>query len=74
MWTKEDVDFNCQIMVEDWYQAPTSDYFERRVLLDSIRDPFARERGFIYFQEIPKMDVREAWKNIVRGEKEEFNF
>ncbi len=74
MWIKEEVDFNCQIMVEDWYQDLTSDYFEKRVLLDSIHNPFAREKGLIYFQEIPKVDVKEAWKNIVRGEKEAFNF
>ena len=61
-------------MVEDWYQDLTSDYFEKRVLLDSIHNPFAREKGLIYFQEIPKVDVKEAWKNIVRGEKEAFNF
>jgi len=74
MWTKQEIDFNCQIMVEDWYQNPTSDYFEKRILMDSIRNPFARERGFIYYQEIPKVDVKEAWRNIVREEKAEFNF
>lgn len=74
MWIKEEVDFNCQIMVEDWYQDPTSDYFEKRILMDSIRNPFAREKGLIYFQEFPKVDVRKAWKNIVRKQKREFNF
>lgn len=74
MWTEEEVDFNCQIMVEDWYQAPTSDFFERRVLMDSVRNPFAREKGLIYYQEIPKVDVKKAWKEIVRGKKKEFNF
>ena len=44
------------------------------ILVDSIHDPFAREKGFIYYRDDPKVDVREAWENIVRGEKEEFNF
>ena len=74
MWTKENVDFDSQIMVEDSRQAATSSFFEKRILLDSIRDPYARERGFIYFQEIPKVDVKEAWRNIVLDQKSEFNF
>ena len=74
MWTKEDVDFDSQIMVEDSRQAATSSFFEKRILMDSIRNPFAREAGYIYFQETPKMDVKEAWKNIVKEEKRAFNF
>jgi hypothetical protein len=74
MWAKEEVDFDNQIMVEDRRQSPTSDFFNRMILVDSIHDPFAREKGFIYYRDDPKVDVREAWENIVRGEKEEFNF
>ena len=74
MWAKEEVDFDNQIMVEDRRQSSESEFFNRMILVDSIHDPFAREKGFIYYRDDPKVDVREAWKNIVRGEKEEFNF
>ena len=74
MWAKEEVDFDNQIMVEDRRQLSESEFFNRMILVDSIHDPFAREKGFIYYRDDPKVDVREAWENIVRGEKEEFNF
>ncbi|MFK8006962.1 MAG: glycosyltransferase family 39 protein [Saprospiraceae bacterium] len=74
MWTKEEVDFDSQIMIEDSRQSATSSFFEKRTLMDSIQNPFAREAGYIYFQEIPKVDVKEAWRNIVLDQKGEFNF
>ena len=74
MWAKEDVDFDSQIMVEDSRQSATSSFFEKRILVDSIQNPFAREKGYIYFQETPKVEVKEVWRNIVKGKKEEFDF
>ena len=43
-------------------------------LIDSIQNSNAREKGYIYYRENPKIDVISEWKRIVLEEKAQFNF
>ena len=65
LWLKEDYDFDLQIQVEDNKQGP-SNYFDSRILVDSVENRFARDPGYIYLNTNPKVDVKEAWKELVR--------
>ncbi len=73
LWAPEDIQFNNQIMVIDELQEG-SDWFETMVLVDSIENPYARDKGYIYYRTNPKTDVEAAWKAYIREHKDEFNF
>ena len=73
LWAPEDIQFSNQIMIDDRIQSG-SEWFENMVLVDSIEDPYAREKGYIYYRSDPKTDVSAVWKNFVRERKAEFNF
>ncbi|MCR9285749.1 MAG: hypothetical protein NXI23_00010 [Bacteroidetes bacterium] len=65
MWAPEVIDFNNLIMIDDVRQALESSFFHEMTLQDSIENPFAREPGYIYYRQNPKIDVTEEWKNLV---------
>lgn len=68
MWIPEEVDFEYQLQVYDeWH--PTSDYFAEMIFVDSIDSPVARDPGYIFYKTAPKVDVRAAWREIVKEEK-----
>ncbi|MDF1864166.1 MAG: hypothetical protein P1U70_05005 [Saprospiraceae bacterium] len=52
-------------MIDDVRQALESSFFHEMTLQDSIENPFAREPGYIYYRQNPKIDVTEEWKNLV---------
>jgi hypothetical protein len=68
LWVPEHVEFDRQIILDDSPQGP-SDYFSVVSLVDSTHTPYARETGYIYYREQPKVDVVQAWKEIVRERK-----
>ena len=72
LWAPEDLKFNNQIMVIDELQGE-SDWFENVVLVDSIENPYALDKGYIYFRSKPKGDIEAAWKTYIRERKDEFN-
>lgn len=65
LWLREDYSFSKQIQVEDNKQGP-SQYFETMILVDSTENRLARDPGYIYFKEAPKIDVEAAWKGLVK--------
>lgn len=67
-WAKEDLQFDNQILVDDVKQQ-SSDWFGHMVLVDSIQDVNAREKGYIYYRKDPKKDVEIEWRNLVREEQ-----
>lgn len=73
IWAKRNVDFKYQIMIEEEKQH-TSTWFEEMTVVDSIHNPYAREKGYIHFRQNPKLDVVNAWKELVEEQKSEFNF
>ena len=72
LWAPEDIQFNNQIMVIDEIQGE-SDWFENNILVDSIQNPYARDKGYIYYRSEPKGDVQAGWKAYIRERKDEFN-
>lgn len=73
MWIPDEMDFDNQILVDDSYYTESS-WFENISVVDSIRDIHARDPGYIYYRENPKIDINEGWKNMVKEAKAEFNF
>ncbi len=68
-WAKEDIEFNNQIMVDDRKHG-SSDWFIEMTLVDSIQNPNAREKGYIYYRCNPKINVVEEWKQILTEEND----
>lgn len=73
MWAPDSIHFDRQIMVDD-VRSTTSQWFDTMELVDSIENKFARDPGYIYFRESPKIDVDSAWTVIAREQKAPFNF
>jgi len=67
-WAKEDIEFDNQIMVDDRKQD-SSQWFAEMTLVDSIQNPIAREKGYIYYRTNPKINVMEEWNNILNEER-----
>ncbi len=63
-WAKEDVEFDNQIMIDD-RKHDNSQWFAEVTLIDSIQNPNAREKGYIYYRANPKINVNVEWKNIL---------
>ena len=72
LWAPEDIQFNNQILIIDERQNG-SDWFGNMELVDSIENPFARDKGYIYYRSNPKGDIQAAWKAYIRERKDEFN-
>lgn len=69
-WSDENYDFDNELMIVDELLDSTS-WYSNMVLIDSIRNPIAREAGFIYYRSSPKIDVASEWKRLVREERGE---
>jgi hypothetical protein len=64
-WADPDISITKQIMVDDVRQD-SSVHFEVHSLVDSVEAPYAREKGYIYFREMPRVDVDSAWRALIR--------
>lgn len=73
MWVPEKVNFNNQILIDDNLQTTPSKWFQNMTLIDSIQNPNAREKGYIYYRENPKIDVISEWEKVVLEQKERYN-
>ncbi len=71
LWVPSDLNFENQIEIDDRLHD-TSQYFNSVVLMDSIENSNARERGYIYLKTDPKMDLQSVWKDLVNSERAVF--
>lgn len=62
-----------QIIVIDEIPRHDSEYFRSVVLLDSVANPYARDRGYIHLFSDPVCNLAEAWKKLSKEEKTEFS-
>lgn len=70
-WADPNTQFDKQIMVDDVFNLESS-WFSQMELVDSIANPNARDPGYIYWRQAPKIDVEKAWRELVlerRGEQ-----
>ena len=70
-WADPNTKFDKQIMVDDVLNLESS-WFSQMELVDSIANPNARDPGYIYWRQAPKIDVEKAWRELVletRGEQ-----
>lgn len=65
LWAKKEADFDRQIMVDDRYYLDSS-YFGNVRLVDSTRNIYARDPGYIYYRTEPLVDIPSAYQNLVR--------
>ena len=73
MWLPNELDFDCMILIEE-EPSHSSTWFHSTNLVDSIRNPNARDKGYIHFRENPKLDLKTEWREAVKEVKGEFNF
>jgi hypothetical protein len=73
VWAPDSVDFDRQIMIDDVLQTH-SQWFESMQLVDSIQNPYAREKGYIYYRSNPKVDVKREWTKVVTERKRAYDF
>lgn len=62
-----------QIIVVDDIPRYDSEYFRSVVVLDSVTDPYARDRGYIHLFSEPVGNLAETWKTMSKEEKTEFS-
>ena len=67
-WANPNTRFDRQIMVDDVLNLESS-WFHHMELVDSIAHPDARDPGYIYWRENPKIDVEKAWHDLVLEER-----
>lgn len=68
LWMPDSVDFDYQILVDDSYYEESSWYFTH-TLIDSIRNPYARDPGCIYWRENPKVNMDSLWRTLLKEER-----
>ena len=73
MWAPDKVDFDNQIFVDDVWRTK-SKYFHEMEFIDSIKHPYAREKGYVFHLRNPKLDVISGWQQLAQQEKAVFNF
>jgi hypothetical protein len=73
IWAPDSVDFDRQIMIDDVLQTE-SKWFASMQLVDSVQNPYAREKGYIYYRADPQIEVKRKWTETVVERKKEFNF
>ena len=75
IWANPSIDFNAQLAVEDTkLSSEEYRFWNTIILIDSVEHPLARDPGYIYYKENPKVNTNEVWKEIVKEEQSEFNF
>jgi len=73
IWAPREQDFTLMLMADD-VKKDGSDWFEELRLLDSIDHPYARDAGYIYLYQKPKVEVSEVWRSMVSEAKSEYGF
>jgi hypothetical protein len=71
-WAPDNINAS-QIIVVDEIRRFDSEYFRSVVVLDSVTDPYARDRGFIHLFSEPVGNLAEDWKRLSKEEKTEFS-
>ena len=73
IWSPAKIEYDRQFMIVEEKQD-SSTWFKSMILVDSIENPNARDKGYIYYRTLPRRDVSEAWEEAIMEEKERFNF
>lgn len=68
LWAPDSLHFDRQIMIDD-VKHESSSWFGHMVFVDSIENPLAREKGYIYFKAEPIGNVDSVWTNLVRANR-----
>lgn len=74
MWVPAEKAFDNQIMIDDVLHDSKSGWFQEMTLRDSIENPFAREKGYIYYRQHPKIDLEIGWSKLVLEKKTRYDF
>jgi len=67
---KKDIEFESRIFI-DVRKHTSSDWFAEIILAGSIQNPDAREKGYIYYRSIPKINISKDLKNIFTEDSED---
>lgn len=70
-WVPDTLDFAFQIEIDDRKQT-TSRYFGSVELVDSVKNIYAREPGYVHFKSNPTVNIAETWARLAKETKGEF--
>jgi len=65
LWAKKEDDFRSQIHIDDRFSLQSS-YFENVIFVDSTHNIFARDPGYIFYRTNPLVDIRSAYRKLVK--------
>jgi hypothetical protein len=71
-WLPDSISIDRAIMVEDQLQDD-SGFFENIELISQVKDPYARDRGYVYFGTNPTEDIDARWSELVHERKMQFS-
>ena len=71
LWVPDTLKFDNMFLVDDTWQDSTA-LFYNQVLIDSTRDVYARDPGYVYYRSDPRPGMDSMVVEIVRGAKERF--
>lgn len=71
-WLPDSISIDRAIMVEDWPQKD-SGFFENIELISQVKNPYARDKGYIYLGTEPMEDINDKWKKLVHERKMQFS-
>ncbi len=65
LWAPDSVHAEAMILLDD-QRISTSEVYESVELIDSVRNPLARDPGYLYYLSRPKVDLQNAWEAAKR--------
>ncbi|MEL6986476.1 MAG: glycosyltransferase family 39 protein, partial [Bacteroidota bacterium] len=65
LWLDENSKFENMIYISD-NNSTASSFFQEVTLVDSVSNPYARDRGYITFRSKPVEDLGPVWKRLIR--------
>ena len=73
MWVSDEFPYTQQITVDDVWNGE-SPYFATVDFVDSIRHPWARDPGYIFFKRTPTAPLDSVWGTLAKEEKATWGF
>lgn len=71
-WLPDSISVDRAIMVEDW-QQDDSGLFNSIELITQVKNPYARDKGYVYFAIEPHNDINAKWTKLVHERKMQFS-
>ncbi len=68
LWAQVPAHFDNLILVDDVW-SDSSSFFYHHEFVDSIRNPYAREKGYVFYRQNPRINIDSAMVEIIKKER-----